>query len=133
MKGSTTIDFRMITFDTYAWIEYLEGSKKGRIVESYVADDDIIYTPTICLAELKAKLLRDKVPGDYQERSIETVMSRSVLVPLNEDIALNAAEFKNRGLYMMDAVVYATALINNTKLLSGDKHFEGYEQVEFLA
>ena len=122
----------MITFDTYAWIEYFEGSKKGKVAESYVTDEGIVYTPTICLAELKAKLLRDKVLAEKIEKILEIVMSRSVLVSLDGDIALNAAEFKKRGLYMMDAIVYATALFNNTYLLTGDKHFQGYDNIEFL-
>ena len=43
-----------IVFDTYAWIEYLEGTKKGKIVNDYLENDEII-TPFIVLLELSYK------------------------------------------------------------------------------
>jgi predicted nucleic acid-binding protein len=54
------------------------------------------------------------------------------LVQLDNEIALKAAEFKHDGLYMVDAIVYATAIQHDTKLLTGDKHFKDYENVVFL-
>ena len=37
-----------IVFDTYAWIEYFEGTKKGEKVEEYLKNNEII-TPVIAL------------------------------------------------------------------------------------
>ena len=123
---------RMITFDTYAWIEYLMGSEKGKLVSHYVNSDDPIFTPTICLAELMAKFLRDGVPETNRKKSIERVRKRSMLMQLDDEIALKAAELKNEGLSLVDAIIYATALQNKTQLLTGDKHFEDYSDVVFL-
>lgn len=40
--------------DTYAWVEYFIGSKKGEFVRGMVEDENsVIYTPECCLAELK--------------------------------------------------------------------------------
>ena len=129
---STRIVSRMITFDTYAWIEYFMGSEKGRQVSHYVNSDDPIFTPTICLAELMVKFLRDGVPETNRKKTIERVRKRSMLMQLDDVIALKAAELKNEGLPLVDAVVYATALQNKTQLLTGDKHFESYPEVVFL-
>lgn len=123
---------RMITLDTYAWVEYLLGSEKGRAVSAYLDSEDIVFTPTISLNELKVKFLREKVPEAYQKKSIEKVRKRSLLMPLDDEIALKAAEFRSGGLPLVDAIIYATALRNDTNLLTGDKHFEKYEKVTFL-
>jgi len=123
---------RMITFDTYAWIEYLMGSEKGRFVSHYVNSEDPIFTPTICLAELMVKFLRDGVSEANRKKSIELVRKRSMLMQLDDEIALKAAEVKNEGLPLVDAIIYATALQNKTQLLTGDKHFEDYPEIVFL-
>ncbi|MBN2517532.1 MAG: type II toxin-antitoxin system VapC family toxin [Candidatus Altiarchaeota archaeon] len=122
----------MITFDTYAWVEYFQGSEKGEEAKQYIDSDGIIFTPTICLSEFKAKLLKEGISKSDQEKAINVILARSLLMPLDSDIALKAAEFKNEGLYLVDAVVYATAMRNKTQLLTGDKHFEGYDNVRFL-
>ena len=43
-----------IVFDTYAWIEYFEGSKKGELVSKFLEEKDIL-TPSIVLLELSYK------------------------------------------------------------------------------
>lgn len=123
----------MITFDSYAWMEYLNGTEKGEIARHYIEADGIIFTPTICLAEIKASLLRKQKPEKIIEKAITQISSRSMILPLDSEIALKAAEFKDKGLYLVDAIIYASALRHNTKLLSGNQHFKDYEHVEFLA
>ena len=56
-----------------------------------------------------------------------------MFMPLDDEIALKAAEFKHKGFYLVDAIVYATALRNTTGLLTEDKHFKGYDNVIFLS
>ncbi|MBI2574490.1 PIN domain-containing protein, partial [Candidatus Woesearchaeota archaeon] len=36
------------------------------------------------------------------------------------------------GLYIVDALMYATALRFNSKLLTGDRHFQKLENAEFM-
>jgi len=122
----------MITFDTCAWIEYLNGTEKGATVRYYIDGGDIIFTPSICLAELKAKMLFEKRSDAYIKRIVESILKRSLLMQLDGDIALKAAELKNGGLPLVDSVIYATALRNSTNLLTCDKHFREYEKAEFL-
>lgn len=122
----------MITFDTCAWIEYLNGTEKSASVRVYINGGDIIFTPTICLAELKAKMLSEKRSDAYIKKIVEFVLKRSLLMQLDSDIALKAAELKNSGLPLVDSVIYATALRNDTKLLTCDKHFREYENAEFI-
>ncbi len=122
----------MITFDTYAWVEYLNGTEKGAIVRQHVESDNIVFTPTLCLAELKARLMKEKRPEKQLKKALDRVLKRSLLIPLDSEIALKAAELKHAGLSLADAVIYATAIRNATKLLTGDQHFRGYDGIEFL-
>lgn len=48
-----------IIFDTYAWIEYFEGSKKGEIVKKYFEREEIL-TPLVVLLELSYKADKEK-------------------------------------------------------------------------
>ena len=69
----------MITFDTYAWVEFFDGTKKGEVVKHYVESDEIIFTPTICLAEYKARLMRDGKAEKAISKALGTIMKRSML------------------------------------------------------
>ncbi|MFH0973543.1 MAG: PIN domain-containing protein [Candidatus Micrarchaeota archaeon] len=118
------------TFDTWAWIEYFAGSKKGERVKAIVDSTEAIVTPSLCLLELKAKYLKE---NKSCEKEIEFVCFRSKIAVLSKEIALRAAEEKiERGLHASDAVVYATAVLAESKLFTGDPHLRGFERVEFL-
>ena len=47
----------MKTFDSSAWVEYFRGSTAGRKVKDVLEGDEVLFTPSICLAELKTKYL----------------------------------------------------------------------------
>ncbi len=40
-----------IVFDTYAWVEFFEGTRKGKIVNEYLENEEVL-TPSIVLLEL---------------------------------------------------------------------------------
>lgn len=119
-----------ITFDSYAWIEYFSGSEKGTKVKKILDSDEQIYTPSICLMEIKSKYMKEeKVHSDR----LEFVVTRSTVLDITKEAALLAAEIKqNESLPGVDALIYAVAKLSNTKLLTGDKHFYGKRNVDFL-
>ncbi len=47
--------------DTYAWIEFFIGSEKGKIVKKYLLSENEIYTPSVVLAEIAGKYLRENI------------------------------------------------------------------------
>lgn len=118
--------------DSYAWIEYFRGSKAGGRARNYI-EEESSATPTIVLAELSRKLLREV------ERGVETMEGREVklkfiaatteIVCLTREIAELAGEIdverrkrvSNWGL--ADSIILATARIANAKVVTGDKHF----------
>jgi predicted nucleic acid-binding protein len=120
----------MIAFDSYAWLEFFAGSEKGKIVARYIESKEEILTPAVCLAEIKRRYLKDK--KDYIKR-IQFISARSKIIQIDSKIALLSADLSdNFKLYMIDALVYACALITKSKLLTGDQHFKNLENVEML-
>jgi len=119
-----------VTFDTYAWLEYFFGTPKGKSVKKIVDSGETIFTPTFGLLELKRKYLA--LNEEYQTK-VEFIRQRSQLVAADESIALSAADWiHSRGLHSSDALIYATALSKRSKLLTGDPHFRGLDDVQML-
>ncbi len=119
-----------ITFDSWAWIEYLAGTKIGNYIEKYIDGDDQIYTPSVCFMEIKAKFIHE---GKSYEEYLKFIEERSIIIDVDKDIALGAATLKaSEGLPSLDALIYACAKKVKTSLLSGDPHFKGKKNVEFL-
>lgn len=46
----------MRLLDSFAWIEYFRGSDRGVKVREYVEGNLPIYTPSICLTEIKSDI-----------------------------------------------------------------------------
>ncbi len=120
----------MIVFDTYAWIEYFRGTEEGRAAKMYVESNDEIAVSSLCLAEIRIKYGRE---GHDAADKLRFILSRSIVVDVTGEIALLAAEQRlKHGLYIVDALMYATALRFNSKLLTGDRHFQKLENAEFM-
>ena len=119
-----------VTFDSSAWIEYFAGTTKGRKVKTYIDENANIFTPSICLMEIKNKYLREGLK--YKGR-IEFICNISSIIDIDKDIALTGAEVKNKHkLYSIDAIIYATSQIKKSILLTGDHHFEKLKDVEII-
>ncbi len=118
--------------DAYAWIEYFRGSAAGAKAKRYI-EAGFSATPTIVLAELSRKLLREVHAGretlNGMHARLSYVRSSTVIVPLTEEIAIAAGEIdverklkvKNWGL--ADSIILATARRFRAKVVTGDKHF----------
>lgn len=120
----------IVTFDSSAWIEYFAGTSKGKNVKKYLDKNANIFTPSICLMEIKNKYLRE---GHKYKDRIEFICNISSIIDITREIALNGAEIKNKhGLYTVDAVIYAASQLNKSILLTGDHHFEKLKKVEIL-
>ncbi|MEE8401359.1 MAG: type II toxin-antitoxin system VapC family toxin [Candidatus Hydrothermarchaeaceae archaeon] len=117
----------MKVFDSFTWVEYFSGSKRGLKVKDIVEDSEIIYTPAICLTEIKAKYLREgKDPTDR----LDFIEDRSLVLPIDRKIALKAGECKVfLKLHTADALIYATGMVRDCEVVTGDPHFNGLENV----
>jgi len=123
--------------DSYAWIEYFMGTKSGEKVKPIIEGLEEKISPTICLAEVYAKTL--KVEGEeLAEKQKKFIKERSALAPLDETIATKAAKIdvdmkkKVEGWGLADSIVYATGLIKEAKIVTGDAHFRNLKNVVFI-
>lgn len=136
----------MIVFDSYAWIEYFLGSASGRVVNGYLEDEEIL-TPSIVLAEVSRKYLREGVADSEIIKRLNFITTRSTVVELDVDLSLMAAKAymelyeraKSVGKTgrtgtpsLTDGVVLATGRASNAKILTGDLHFKGLPEVVYM-
>ena len=73
--------------DAYAWIEYLEGSKKGEIVNNYLESEDEIIILPITIAEVVSKVKRKN--GNF-ELAYNIMISKSKVIETTPKISKNA-------------------------------------------
>ena len=128
--------------DTYAWVEYLLGSKVGAKAKPYIEEGHGL-TPSIVLSELRRWYLQEIETGRRSQREMQThfayIESITDIVPLDAGLALQAGEndflmkkrFKDWPL--ADSIIYSTAKTRLARLVSGDPHFESLEDVVFIS
>jgi predicted nucleic acid-binding protein len=127
--------------DTYAWVEYLLGSKQGSKARTYIEGGRGL-TPSIVLSELRRWYLREIEAGRKSQRDMQEhftyVESVTEVVPLNAALALQSGEtdfiMKKRikDWPLADSVIYATAKSRAAKVVSGDPHFRSMEDAIFI-
>jgi len=121
----------MKTFDSWAWIEYFRGSRAGAEVKALLEGKDVLFTPAVCLPEIRAKYLREGYdPADR----IAFIKGRTSIIDVDAAVAERAADLKIReGLHMVDAIILACAQARNSGLVTGDKHFRRIPNVVMLS
>ena len=113
--------------DTYAWIEFFNGTEKGAKVKE-ILKNNACFTSAICLAELSEWIERERLDG---KDKLNAVKSLSSIIGLDEETLLLAGILKVekrkrvKGFGLLDAIVLATAKQYGLKIVTGDKHFSG--------
>jgi predicted nucleic acid-binding protein len=120
----------MKTFDSWAWVEYFRGSRPGEAVKEILDSKDVLFTPSVCLAEIRAKYLRE---GHDPMDRLAFIKSRTSIITVDASVAEGAADLKiAHGLHMLDAIVLSCALSCGSELVTGDKHFRSLAGVVML-
>ena len=125
-----------LVVDSHAWIELFLGSQKGLKVRRMIMDADEVRTPDVVLAEISRKYTREKAEKDTVKSRLETITSASLVTPVEIEVAMKAGEAsielaaraakqRRRAPSLFDAIVLATARVHDSKVLTGDEHFEG--------
>jgi len=123
----------MYTFDSYAWLEYFLAGTKGKEVLVIVNSKEQILTPSIALAEIKVRLTKDKIDAEQIAGILDFIGKRSKILNINKEISLLAANLKiKHNLYLIDALIYASAIFTDSELLTGDLHLKGFDKIKFL-
>ena len=124
--------------DSYAWLEYFMGTAAGEKTKEIIdSSENEKLTPTICMAEIYAKVLRTE-GAEKAELQRAFIRLRSAMVPLTEEIAIEAAkidvEMKKRvaGWGLADSIVLGTARKKKAKVLTGDEHFRNLDETTYI-
>ena len=121
-----------VLVDSFAWVEYFKGTQKGEAVRALVDGGEPLAVSVVNLIEIYVKITREKNEKTAEERA-KFIMQRCEVVGVDEEIAFSAAREKiSRNLGLADAIIYATAKIKKAKIITGDMHFRGFENVIFL-
>ena len=114
----------MTVVDSSGWIEYFTNGDLADRFEAHLADLSAVVTPTIVIYEVYRVMRREL----SEEEATATVaqMQKSRVADLDQFTALTAADLGLRyGLAMADAIVYATAIVNHSELVTADRDFKG--------
>jgi predicted nucleic acid-binding protein len=121
----------MRVVDTSAWIEWFIGGALSKRLAKEIPDRAECVVPTIVQLELSKWLLREV--GDEKADQVIAYTQKCVIVPLDTNIALLAAELhRQHKLATADAIVYATAQAAGAELLTCDSHFAALPGVVYL-
>lgn len=121
--------------DSFAWMEYFMGTRKGEKVKTLVDDDSQLYTSPIVIAEIYSKSLR--TDGKAEERK-DFITKRCAVVALEVNIAIEAAKIhaenkvKTPDFGLADAIILASARSRKIKVLTGDPHFKNFKDAVML-
>ena len=132
-----------IVIDTYAWIELLIGSERGNKVKELMENAEEVYTPSTVLAETARKFLREGTDEKTIITWLEIITTASVITQIDSATALEAAKCqlelsqqakisKQNTPSLFDAIVYATARINQCKIITGDEHFKNLPETIWI-
>lgn len=121
-----------VLIDSWAWIEFFQGSDAGAVVMGYLDDDQELIISAINLSEVYRWILHI-----YDERIAEektaAMKERCLLIDVDEEIAVDAARIKHRLKWGLGgSIVYATARREAASVLTGDSDFKGQNDVIFL-
>ncbi len=123
--------------DSWAWIEYLEGSTAGEKVKSKIDDDrNEIFTHVVSVAEIISKVRRKKKDDGAAWNAIVTNSKVFAISEIeSRDAGLLHAEVKsgNPNFGLADAFVLSAARKLGGKVLTGDPDFRGLDDVVMVA
>jgi predicted nucleic acid-binding protein len=121
--------------DAYAWVEYLDGSNKGKKVAVLLENNDEIYTCAITLGEVVSKVAR---MGKDAKLAYDVLLSNSQIINADEELSLQAGlvhcEMRKtqKDFGLADAYILAAARKLESKILTGDPHFQGTKEAVMI-
>ena len=117
--------------DSSGWIEFFTGGPLAGEYAKHLKDTARVLTPTIVLYEVYKKIKRDRT--EEEALSAVSMMNRMKVIDLSESIALLAADLSiAHSLPMADAIVFATAVEADCKVVTSDVHFRELVRVMFI-
>ncbi len=121
----------MKLLDSSIWLAHLVDahSKASELMEN----DELLFCSILSLFEIEKKLRKDGYPEEKIEKMISFMTGRSVIINLTENIVRKSAKISLQyGLAAIDALIYATAMEQNSILITADNDFRNLPKVEII-
>jgi predicted nucleic acid-binding protein len=121
--------------DSWAWVEYLRGTKKGQVVKTVFERGDEVYTNSVTIAELISKFKREQLDFENAWRAV-TTMSKPVVVKETDSkeagLIHASVKSKSKNFSLADAYVLQTAKKLGCRILTGDPDFKEVGEAHML-
>ena len=132
-----------IVADAYAWVELFAGTPKGEFAKRKMEEAETVITPDTVLSEVARKYLREGIQEQTVMKRLSTILEASEPAYIDDEVAIEAGraylqlekrakDAGQRKPSLFDAIVLATARKNKGKILTGDEHFRGLPETEWL-
>lgn len=123
-----------VLIDSHGWIEYFAEGRLAAKYAPYIEKANIseYATPVIVLYEVYKRLKALK-GEEAALKAVAHIVEHTKIIQITKKIALNAADISLEAkLAMADAMIKAVAEERNAKIITGDEHFKGMENVIFI-
>jgi predicted nucleic acid-binding protein len=121
----------MRVIDTSIWIEIFLGSELGRQHLPLLDKPEDIIVPTIVQYEIYKWLARERTAEEANR--VITFTADCTVQDMDSNVAILAAELAAEyKLHTTDAIIYASALVNDASVLTCDAHFNKLPGVEYF-
>ncbi len=131
--GWTCMSYKYV-IDSSAWVEYIGGTKRAEKIKAII-EKEMTATSIIAIAELADKFTRE---NKRFELLLKFIQSRSLIIPLTINIAIEAATIKKElrakapKFGLVDAIHLATAKLEGAIFITVDNYFAGAEKVVII-
>lgn len=121
----------MILVDSSGWLQYFAEGPLAEAYAKHLEEPEAVLTPTVVLYEVYKKVRRER--GEEAALLAAAQMEKTRIASLTAALALLAADLSLEcNLPMLDAIVYATARSEGTKVATSDADFRDLPDVVFL-
>jgi|SRR3989344_5443943 len=122
------IDSKLI--DSSVWLSYFFNGTYADVIDS----EEIFLLSVLSLFEIKTKLIKSNLDSSKIIQSIDFIKKKSLIIPLDVEITEKAIDFAiNNNLPTVDSLIYATAINNNSQLITLDNDFRDLSNVLILS
>ena len=114
--------------DTSAWISYFFAENKE--IKNIIENPSLLLTSVISLFEIKRKLIKENLKQDKIANVLSFIKERSIIVKLEQNICEKAADTSiKEKLHATDSLIYSSAIINDSILVTLDLDFKNLKNI----
>lgn len=122
--------------DSYAWVEYFNGSKKVEILKKlFLEEKNKFFTVECCLAEIRGWAIKNNQDFD---NLLTIIRTNSEILNLSENDWILAGKeraeqrVKQKDFGLIDSTLLIKQQELNCKIITGDLHFKDLKNIIFL-